>query len=157
MTILLSYELPDLSNAEEKRFKTHYLDPLGEILSEKLGDFFGKVERKIEYNPLNMGQLNPEKDLYIPLFYKPTNSQRFQGEFRHFGQLGIPALILLKSGLKTPPSYVPIATNNNEAPKSRTISFDTIEDLEKRISTIQGREFFFKDLELERRKLGRAA
>ena len=157
MTILLSYELPDLSNAEEKRFKTHYLGPLGEILSEKLGEFFGKVERKIEYNPLNIGQLNPEKDLYVPLFYKSVDSQRFQGEFKHFGQLGIPALILLKSELKTPPSYTPITINNDEAPKSRAFSFETIGDLEERISTIQGREFFFTDLVEKRRRLGRAA
>ena len=157
MTILLSYQLPDLNNAEKREFETDYLDPLGEILSEKLGDLFGVPIRKTAYDSLNIGKLNPEIDLYVPLFYEPTNSQRFQGEFRHFGQLGIPALILLKSGLKTPPFYSPITTNNNEAPKSRTISFETIGDLEKRISTIQGREFFFTDLEEKRRRLGRAA
>lgn len=149
MTILLSYELPNLNQEEERGFECGVLSPIERLLNDNLADSFGDLEKKDSYDSLSIGRLDPQSGLYVPLIWKDSNYGRYQGEFRHFRSLGIPGLILLKKGVRMPSNYVPTKVRDEEVPLSKVLVFDTISELEEKILKLQGREDFFRKLETQ--------
>ena len=150
MTILLSYELPDLNDEKERGFECGVLSPIERLLNYNLADSFGDLQKKGSYDPLSIGRLDPKSGLYVPLIWKTNNDDRYQSEFRHFSSLGIPGLILLKKGVRLPSNYVPTKIRDEEVPLSKIVIFDTISELEEKILKLQGREDFFRKLETQK-------